>query len=435
MSQAIEALYPQHLAQRQTQLEAALAAEGLDGLVISSGKPLGYYADDQDAPLRTTPHFAHWLPLEGPQHLLLLRPGQRPRLVRHAPEDYWYEQTPLGEPHWAAHVELASAPEAAATWKLLGAGARCAYIGDEPEAARANGLVESPKLVARLDWERALKSPYEVACMEEAQRLAGLGHAAARAAFEGGASELETHQAYVAAVGCTDKDLPYETIIAHDEKGATLHYTVKRDTRGADVLLIDAGARHRGYCSDITRTWTSARCTPRFRELVTGLDGLQRALCERVRPGLPYLELHREAHRGIAELLRSAGVLRVDAQQAVELGLTRPFFPHGLGHFLGLQVHDVGGRQLAPEGGTLPPPAEHPYLRTTRTIEADQVFTVEPGIYFIEMLLREHRGGPHARAIDWQLVRELAPCGGIRIEDNVLVTASGHRNLTRPRVA
>lgn len=435
MSTAIEALYAQHLERLEARLASALAAEQLDGLVISSGKPLGYFADDQEAPLRPTPHFAHWLPLEGAQHLLLLRPGRRPRLVRHAPEDYWYEQAPLGEPHWAAHFELASAPEAAATWKLLGASGRCAYIGDEPEAARAHGLLEVPRLCARLDWERALKTGYEVACMEEAQRLAGLGHAAARAAFEAGASELETHQAYVAAVGCTDKDLPYETIIAHEEKGATLHYTGKRTQRGARVLLIDAGARHRGYCSDITRTWTSASCDARFRELVLGLDQLQRALCARVRPGLAYLELHREAHRGIAELLRAAGVLRVDVDQALELGLTRPFFPHGLGHFLGLQVHDVGGRQLAPEGGSLPPPPDHPYLRTTRTIAADQVFTIEPGIYFIEMLLREHRGAPHARAIDWQLVRELAPCGGIRIEDNVLVTASGHRNLTRPQVA
>jgi Xaa-Pro dipeptidase len=115
----------------------------------------------------------------------------------------------------------------------------------------------------------------------------------------------------------------------------------------------------------------------------------------------------------------------------VAAGLTRPFYPHGLGHFLGIQVHDVSGRQAAPEGGIKPPPAEHPYLRTTRTIETGQVFTIEPGIYFIPMLLRDLKASAHANDVDWTLVDALTPMGGIRIEDNLLVTPSGHRNLTR----
>ena len=112
----------------------------------------------------------------------------------------------------------------------------------------------------------------------------------------------------------------------------------------------------------------------------------------------------------------------------------RTLLPHGLGHFLGLQVHDVAGHQAAPEGGTKEPPARHPFLRTTRTIEEGQVFTIEPGLYFIPMLLREHRAGDTAACFDWDLVDRLTPCGGIRIEDNVLVTADGHRNLTRPLI-
>jgi Xaa-Pro dipeptidase len=106
-----------------------------------------------------------------------------------------------------------------------------------------------------------------------------------------------------------------------------------------------------------------------------------------------------------------------------------------LGHFLGVQVHDVGGRQKSPEGGTVPPPREFPYLRTTRKVEAGQVFTIEPGLYFIEMLLRPHRTGATHDLFDWKLVDQLAPHGGIRIEDNVLVTRDGHRNLTREAAA
>ena len=165
--------------------------------------------------------------------------------------------------------------------------------------------------------------------------------------------------------------------------------------------------------------------------MIERLDAIQRELCDRVKPALPYLALHELAHQRIGELLRSLEILKVGADESVAKNLTGVFFPHGLGHFLGIQVHDVSGRQLAPHGGVVAPPSRYPFLRTTRTIEPDMVFTVEPGVYFIEMLLRPHRSGPDASAFNWPLIDRLMPCGGVRIEDNVVVTASGHRNLTR----
>ncbi len=431
-------LYAEHIGERQRKVEAALTSAGYDALVISSGKAFTYFADDQDAPLRETGHFAHWVPLRGPSHLLLLRPGTKPRLVRVAPEDYWYEQAPLGAPFWADDFDLHEVTSVEAAWKLARANGRVAYIGDESELAKSNGIDTSAlnpsALVSRLDWDRSLKSAYEVACMEEAQRVAAWGHRAALAAFDKGASELEIHHAYVQACGCTEEALPYPTIIGHDEKSAILHYTGKRTQRDGRVVLIDAGAKHLGYAADITRTWTRKECDPDFRELVKGMDKLQRKLCEKVVPGLPYPDLHAAAHVMIGDLLREVGVLRVSGDDAFEVGLTCAFFPHGLGHFLGIQVHDVSGRQKEPAGGVVPPPAKSPYLRTTRTIAEDQVFTIEPGCYFIEMLLREHKIGPHSELVDWAVVERLAPFGGVRIEDNVLVTAAGHRNLTRPNI-
>ena len=111
----------------------------------------------------------------------------------------------------------------------------------------------------------------------------------------------------------------------------------------------------------------------------------------------------------------------------------RRFFPHGLGHFLGIQVHDVGGHLADPDGRRAPPPKAHPMLRSTRTLEPGHVLTVEPGVYFIEMLLDGWRNGTESRrdAINWEAVDALAPYGGVRIEDNVLVTDTGPRNLTR----
>jgi Xaa-Pro dipeptidase len=112
-----------------------------------------------------------------------------------------------------------------------------------------------------------------------------------------------------------------------------------------------------------------------------------------------------------------------------EAGVTRAFFPHGLGHSLGLQTHDVGCAQVRPK-------ARNPHLRNTSTIAAGQVFTIEPGIYFIPALLDELEAGPHAGAVDWRLVGELRRLGGIRIEDDLLVAADeGTRNLTREQLA
>lgn len=434
-------LFLDHLRVRQSKAEAALAATGFDSLVIQSGKPFTYFADDMDAPFRTTPHFAHWCPLDGPSHLLHVRAGKKPLLAAVKPEDYWYEQAPIGTPFWADGFELHVVPDEAAAWKLVHPShrpGRAAYLGDDAAAAQAHGIapgcVQPAALTARLDWDRATKTAYEVACLETAEVDAARGHKAARSAFVEGASELEIHQAYVAAVGCVDKDLPYETIVCLDEKSAILHYTGKRaSAKRGKVLLIDAGAKTNGYGSDVTRTWTTEKADATFRELVLGVDRLQQELCALVQPKKPYLELHLAAHAKIADLLNAIGVLeKKRGHEAVAAGLTRPFFPHGLGHFLGIQVHDVGGRQRAPEGGVLAPPAEHPYLRTTRTIEVDQVFTIEPGVYFIEMLLRPLRAGPAKDEIAWDVVDRLTPFGGVRVEDNVLVTADGHRNLTRP---
>ena len=98
MTPAGQEFYGAHVRERQKQAEAALAATGFDALVISSGKAFTHFADDQDAPFKPTPHFAHWVPLNGPHHLLVVRTGKKPQLVRFAPEDYWYEQSPLGDP-------------------------------------------------------------------------------------------------------------------------------------------------------------------------------------------------------------------------------------------------------------------------------------------------------------------------------------------------
>ena len=220
-----------------------------------------------------------------------------------------------------------------------------------------------------------------------------------------------------------------------NEAGATLHYQhlERRPPSPPRSLLLDAGASVNGYGSDITRTWSHADGD--FAALVAAMDTLQRGLCAEVRAGVDWRAIHLLAVSRIAGLLVESGLLRCSPEQAMTQGLVSRFFPHGIGHLLGLQVHDVGGTQAGPDGGEIARPAGHPALRLTRILEAGFVVTMEPGIYFIDALLAPLRQGQHATQVDWERVAALRPFGGIRIEDDLVVTDAGCENLTRDAFA
>jgi Xaa-Pro dipeptidase len=133
----------------------------------------------------------------------------------------------------------------------------------------------------------------------------------------------------------------------------------------------------------------------------------------------------------LGDVLEEAGLIKLGGQEALEAGLTSVFFPHGIGHLLGLQVHDVGGVLADAAGHERQRPAGHPYLRLTRMLEPGVVVTVEPGIYMIDLLLKAARGDKRRELIDWDKVDALRPYGGIRVEDDVVTTAAAPENLTR----
>lgn len=451
-------LYAEHLAEISRRAASALAEAPADaaqdrqnggngvsgrefaGVVFHAGHRETYYADDLAVPFRTLPHFKRFAPLPGPEHLLLLRPGEPVRLVRVVPADYWEETPALPAHPFVESLDVREAPSFEAAAVLLGDVADCAFIGTSPACAARLGLAPeafAPRvLLARLDWARGEKTAYEVECIRAATRRAAAGHAAARAGALSGATEREIHAAYLAASEQLDGDTPYPNIIAWDDRAAVLHYQAKRATAPSPghTFLIDAGATANGYASDITRTYALPGSHPVFREALDRMEALQQRLVNEVRPGRSYEALHGKAIRGVAEILSAIGVLRVGPEEAMERGLARAFLPHGLGHHLGLQVHDVGGQQRTPAGEHRPPSSDYPTLRTTRDLEAEHVVTIEPGLYFIPLLLEEQRAGSERACFDWSLIDALQPSGGIRIEDDIRVTSDGRENLTRPFV-
>lgn len=437
--------YAEHLETLDTRLadaleRAARAGSSFEGVLFHSGREATYHADDEAIAFRSTPHYRRWVPLEGPEHAVLARPGRKPLVVRHAPRDFWLETLPLAPSYWQEHVELVEIENPDELARVVGSTDRLAFVGGAGEVAGALGFapeaVEPDALMKPLDWHRAAKTPYEVALIEAAGRRAAEGHRLARKAFESGSSEIEIHWTYLQATGHLEKELPFAPITALGDKIAILHYQNKRGSEaGAQrSFMLDAGAVVEGYASDITRTWARTDADPRYVALVEGVDALERELVEMIAPGVSYVDVHVASHRKVASLIAELGIVKCSGEEAFEEGVTRTFLPHGVGHHLGIQVHDVGGHQADPGGGSAPPPAEYPFLRNTRTLEPGHVVTIEPGVYFTPVLLDALRAIDASALVDWEVVEELAPYGGVRIEDDVLCTADGHRDLTRASI-
>ncbi len=429
---SLDQTYHQHVTRLMANTHALLTEQSLDGVLIFSGRPRRRFLDDHDFPFVANPHFNAWLPL--PRHAngaLLIRPGQRPVLYYFNPDDFWH--LPAGTPRgsWTDCFDIVDISHLAQIGTLLPKRQHLAFIGEEADLAQHWGIdaVNPPALLHALSWQRAIKSDYEIACIRQANQRAVLGHRAAERAFRNGDSEFAIQQVYLAATQHGESELPYGNIIALNEHGAVLHYQ-QRDRQAPETrhgFLIDAGADCHGYAADITRTYAAQPGL--FGDLILALDAAQLALIDRIRPGSSFVDLHQSMHLTIGELLHRFDLVRASAESLVDNGITRLFYPHGLGHLLGLQVHDVGGLQSDAAGTPLPPPAAHPFLRLTRPLEAGMVVTIEPGLYFIPSMLEKLRRSPVR--VNWQAIDNLRKYGGIRIEDNIVLHEDKTENLTR----
>jgi Xaa-Pro dipeptidase len=431
----LAATFGEHIATIAGRTAAALDVYGYTGLLVYAGAPLPVFEDDRSYPYEANAPFKVWVPLaDAPGSFVWFRPGERPHLILERPQDYWYKPADVPEGYWVSHFNITPVADRAAARAALPADlSQAAYVGDAFAELGSWGIgdINPRPLMQRLDFARAIKTPYELICLREANRLGAKGHKAAAAAFQQGASEFEIELAFLKATGLREQELPYNPIIALNDGGAVLHYQVlgKESPPERLSLLIDAGAEFAGYASDITRTYAHADAD--FSALIARVDTLQQTLCAAVRPGVDWREVHQQAHELTAQLLKDADLIRGSPAAALAAGVTRTFLPHGIGHLLGLEVHDVGGFMASAAGGVIEKPQDDPYLRLTRVLEDGFVVTMEPGIYFIPQLLSAARQGERAALINWPRVEALAPFGGIRIEDDLAVNPKGCENLTR----
>ncbi len=432
-------LYASHVETVTARHDHALEQAGASHAVIYSGNPKVAFLDDYHHPFKANPHFVSWAPLTSlPFSYIVYTPGETPVLVYFQPRDYWHVVPGAPDGYWTGEfdIRIVHAIEDVAA-HLPEDREKCIAIGEFDDEALAFGIERvNPSLAVNiLHYARGAKTEYELACMRLASKRGTAGHIAAEAAFREGWPEFDIHRAYCKAVSHSDPELPYGNIVALNDHGAVLHYT-DLDRTAPDTIksfLIDAGAQVHGYASDITRTYSSG--DQRFQDLIDRMEAMQLEIVDHVEAGIDYRDLHVHTHKLLAGVLVDAELASGDPNTLLESGVTATFFPHGLGHLLGIQVHDVGGFMENESGTVIDPPSGHPFLRLTRVLEEDMVLTIEPGLYVIDMLLDKLRGTPAEGHVNWSTVDWLRPYGGIRIEDDVRVLVDGRENLTRDAFA
>ena len=294
-----------------------------------------------------------------------------------------------------------------------------AFVGGRP--ARRLGATTEPDVELRDELVRVRrpKDDVEVQRMRAAAEATRAGFAELVELIEPGRSERELQVALEAAFLRSGGDfLAFESIVAAGDHAAVLHFApTERALRAGDLLLVDAGAEVRGYAADVTRTYVvGGAFAPEQALVYETVRRAGEAAIDACRPGVEWREIHRAAALVVADGLVELGVLRGSGESLVESGAVSLFFPHGVGHMVGLGVRDAGpasdeGRDAAPG---------LPRLRVDIPLAPRHAWTVEPGIYVVAPLLARARARGRDDVV-WERVDRLAGFGGVRLEQNVLI--------------
>ncbi len=416
----------------ETRRRRAAAAWNLTDelLLVGAGEPLGIPGGaDQTYPFLSHSDYFYLADRETPGGVLAFDP-----------KEGWTDFVPEvteAERVWEGRTDAPGTPATQlAGWLAARRGRPVAMLGTPVPGLRFDAA-RSEELREALLHVRRPKDAVELERMRRAAAATAAGYAAIEPLIRAGASEREIQIELEAAFFRNGGDrTAYGTIVAAGSNSAVLHFTpTGRRLREGEVLLIDAGAEIGRYASDVTRTWRTETGSGKpatdegfYRELYQVVLGLLERGVGRCTVGAEWRDVHLAACHEVAEGLVALGLLRGSASDLVERDVHALFFPHGLGHMVGLGVRDAGGYL---KGRVR---SDRPGLRNLRTdlpLEAGYAITVEPGIYFIPALLRDPaRRERYRDAVNWDRVDGLMEFGGIRLEDNVHVTKDGPENLT-----
>jgi Xaa-Pro aminopeptidase len=313
-------------------------------------------------------------------------------------------------------------------WLAARAGRPIACLGS-PVAGLSGDPALTDELRRGLNHVRRPKDAVELERMRVAERATRAGFAKLVELLAAGRTERELQIELEAEFQRHGADAPgYGTIVGSGPNSAVLHFAPSgRRLRDGELVLIDAGAEYRGYVCDVTRTYAvGGHLTSEQAALHQLVQLAMDTAIQKCRPGTEFRDVHRAAALVIAEGLGELGLLTGAPEGLVETGAVTLFFPHGVGHLVGLGVRDASevlpGRE---------PARGMPRLRLDLPLMAGYVVTIEPGIYFVPALVSDPEARErYRRNVNWERVDQLLEFGGIRIENNVLVTDDGFEVLT-----
>ncbi|PAV67432.1 hypothetical protein WR25_19480 [Diploscapter pachys] len=285
---------------------------------------------------------------------------------------------------------------------------------------------------------RVFKTDEELQVMRYASLIASEAHKAAMKhikpdLYEYQLESIFRHTSYYTG-GC--RHLAYTCIAASGCNSSILHYghanaPNDRQVKDGDMCLFDMGPEYCCYASDVTTSFpANGKFTDKQKIIYNAVLKANREVLKQAKPGVRWTDMHILSERVILEDLKAAGLVQGDVNEMVKNRIGAVFMPHGLGHFLGLDTHDVGGYL-----GDATPRASEPglkSLRTTRTLQERMVITIEPGCYFVDTLLDAAFADPvKSKFLVKEKIDQFRGSGGVRIEDDVIIWAGENENMSR----
>ena len=459
-------LYAQHRKKLIQKVCQILLKHEIDELIISSGELIKNFVDDQCYPFKCNPYFTYFCPIDEPYHFIHIKANNPDdcKLYLFEFDDFWHPKSTAAKNPFSDFFKVEIYTETNCRCSFLSSktpkASNLAFIGYE--AQTLTNLQNPKNLLNELNALRMVKSDFELHCMKMACMRAKVAHHALKNAVHSynsfNYSERDYFFIYSQSVNKIFSQFPYPPIIACNQNASFLHYhrRSKKPPLLPVSILIDAGVSACGYASDVSRTYLyeldqikqivkknqgsdfvkdfSEDAYNVFALMLDSLKKLHSNLINSAAKGLDYNDLTNDAVNGIWSILTNHGIISApNITKKDRYNLTRVFFPHSLGHMLGLQVHDVFYYNCNKNDNL-----DVTKSRGIRKLQVGNVFTIEPGIYFISMLFdkwfqkNSNLVKNKSIIIDNKLLNNLYLFGGMRWEDNIYINSQGKsENLSK----